>query len=67
MSVESSSGTILPGSGERYIRSGNKEKKRWSYNMDLLHPNGNIYTLDTVIYADGSSETVLPRNRSYHN
>lgn len=50
---------LIPGSGPRFVRPGNKNKKRWSYNTDILHPDGNIYALDRVFYEDGSTELII--------
>lgn len=59
--------TILPLSGPREIVSGDVQRTRVAFNMDLFHPDGNIYGLDTVIYANGETETVLPGSETYNN
>lgn len=60
MTTKSQSVSLISGSGELFLTPGNKSRKRWSYNIDILHPNGEIYALSTVIYGDGSVETILP-------
>jgi len=56
---------IISDSGPRYLKSGNLDRHRWATNTDILHSDGEIYCLDTVVYSDGSSETIMPGNRFY--